>query len=451
MTLKVRDTIAINYVHVRFTRPRATRFALAKKAQLVAGTTTAGTWRAVLTVPKGVPDGWYRLRTVTLADVGNGYATYVPGSLGAGHWPASFRVRSRPDRTPPTVTAFRVSARTVDTRTSTQTIRLRVDARDDIAGVESAFVEMHGFDRDHGPSTEGRYGINVDLVRSTAHPHRWIGTAVMPMWVGRSDWTFRVHVKDKRRHWRGLRSGDLARRGWQSTLRVISGRDTVPPSLVALTITPTSVDARDGSVRVAVTARVTDALSGPTGYGLPVDFDWAGTVLTSISGTANDRTYHGYVLVGQCGYRQQSTLPAMVSLSDWAGNVRTMSIDELDALGFPSELQVRQRDSWAPTVALAGVDVDAPLALRFSDPVIMADPLGETLRVTVNGAAASGAWECRNGSGSVVVCDADGAGVITATFAPTAAFESGDVIRLLRVSSPRRGSASTTSTACPCR
>lgn len=347
-------------------------------------------------------------------------------------------MRSHTDRTAPTVTGFRVSARAVDTRTGPATIRLRVDVRDDISGVTSVRVEAESAGRRVAPGGMAYDNLDADLTRSATHKNRWTGRAVVPTWAGTSEWTFTVGARDKRRHVRSLSTEKLAARGWQSTLRVTSRRDIVAPSLVALSFSPTSVDARDGDVRVAVTVRVTDTLSGPAAW-LPVDFGfpWAAMELTSITGTAHDRTYHGYAVVSQCGIAQESTMRAEVHLSDAAGNRRDVTSDELAALGFATDLSVRQRDSRAPTLGLlSSVAAGDPLALRFSEPVIMTDPLGSLLRVVVDGSTASGSWECRDGSGSVVVCDAEGAAVISSTFTPTTAFASGDRIDVLPTASP---------------
>ena len=277
------------------------------------------------------------------------------------------------------------------------------------------------------------------------------------MWVGHQHLAdLSLLVKDKRRHVRHLDTEALARRGWQSALRVTSGRDGVAPTLAALSFAPTSADSRNGAARVDVTFRVTDALSGVTdrsGVGFrsddPFRVSSPDTVVTSVSGTANDRTYHGYVLVPQCG-SGQSTLRLVALLYDTAGNQRWIGSDELSALGFATDLSIHQRDLRPPTVESASASVGGSLALRFSEPVLVADPMAATLTVAVNGTVRAGAWQCRDGSEAVVVCDADdGADVMTASFTPTTPFVLGDVVRCFRRRALPPGSASTTSRASP--
>lgn len=80
VTVRAHDTVALNLVRVRITQWPPKRFAMGVDAHLVAGTAIDGTWRAVVTVPKGVPDGRYRLSTLSLSDTGNGWLTAVPSS-----------------------------------------------------------------------------------------------------------------------------------------------------------------------------------------------------------------------------------------------------------------------------------------------------------------------------------------------------------------------------------
>ena len=59
-----------------------------------------------------------------------------------------------------------------------------------------------------------------------------------------------LNVRDRQERLRHFSTSDLARRGWQSTLKVTSLRDPVDPTLSALSLSTASVDARTGAVRV---------------------------------------------------------------------------------------------------------------------------------------------------------------------------------------------------------
>lgn len=57
VTIKARDSVALSRVTVTIDRYPPKTFGLAAEARLVSGTATAGTWRAVVTVPRFIPDG----------------------------------------------------------------------------------------------------------------------------------------------------------------------------------------------------------------------------------------------------------------------------------------------------------------------------------------------------------------------------------------------------------
>jgi hypothetical protein len=439
VTLRVTDTVAVSRVLVGVTRVPPTTFSVGAYAQRISGTATSGTWRARLPLIRGIPDGRYRVAYLWLWDVGGAAVMHHPGRNSTVDWPAPFVVRSRPDRTAPTVSDFRVSTRSVDTRSSTKTVAIRVTARDDISGVALVRVRGFGTDRSLVPAESAYHGFDVRLTQSTTHRHRWVGTVVIPTWVGVSSWQMRLNVRDERRHLRRITTSGLARRGWQSTLKVTSQRDGVDPTLTALSFAPTSVDARSGDVRVDVTYRVTDPLSGPSPRTRLDLFGLTGhdVVVTSVSGPATDRTYQGYVVVPQCGLAQQGTWSMRADLYDDAGNERWIGTAELATLGFPTELSVLQRDRVAPVISGGLVaSAGAPLTLTFSEPVLMSGPAASLLRVAVDGVTAGGAWVCRDGEGDVVVCDADDAAVLTATFTPTTAFAGGDRVTVARVTTP---------------
>jgi hypothetical protein len=435
VTVTAHDTVAITRVVVTVSefRPVGKSTWFTAVATLVSGSTTDGVWRASVLLPRFIPAGTYRVNKVLVRDVGRGVSAYYRNKL-PDAWPSRFQVRSITDRTAPVVTGFRVSARAVDTRTAPTTITLRARVRDDLSGVAKVRVSAGGTDPVRGDyQPEGR-GISVYLAPSPGHPHRWVGRAVVPMWVGISTWRFSMKVTDRLGHRRRIHPDTLARRGWQSTMRVTSGRDVVQPSLAALTFAPGTVDARSGDVRVDVSFRVTDDRSGASPLTQLEVGPIAVVVVSSVTGATTDRTFHGYLTVPRCGLAAESSWQVNAVIVDNALNQRWLPKDRLDELGLPSELPVRQRDSMAPILLRWGpIAAGAPWTLQFSDPVLMVAPPASLLRVRVDGAVRGGTWMCRNGAGDEVVCDADDAAVLTATFTPDTAFVTGDQLAVERV------------------
>jgi hypothetical protein len=441
VTVTAHDTVAVTRMVVTVSKlvadSRSPRFT--PSARLVSGTAIAGTWQADVQLPRFIPTGTYRVERVLVFDAGGGRSAYFRSTL-PDAWPARMQVRSITDRTAPTVTRFRLSARALDTRTAPTTLTLRVHVRDDLSGVAKVRVRGLGVRPARQPWQPPLTGFSTALARSTGHAHTWSGRVVVPMWAASSTWNLWIKVVDRRDNRRNLHADDLARRGWQSTVRVTSGVDSVQPALVDLSFTPTTVDARSGAVRVAVSYRLRDSQSGPSDSSQIV-FQHRGmetpVVTTSVSGTTTDRTYQGYLDVPQCGFASASTLTVGGWLYDNAFNERGFSTALLDDLGLPSQLPVLQRDSLAPSVDRSVLlTAGSSLPLRFWEPVLMAAPMSTMVRVAVNGATTTGAWVCRNGAGEVVVCDADDAAVTTATFTPTTAFTTGQRVIVSRVNLP---------------
>ena len=183
-------------------------------------------------------------------------------------------------------------------------------------------------------------------------------------------------------------------------------------------------------MRVGVSYRVTDDLSGSSSAWTTLAFWPYAVVVTSVSGPVTDRTYEGYLDVPQCGGVVQSTWGIHAEVRDNALNGRRYSTEDIAALGFDSELAVQQRDAIGPYLQYMTVSAAGPLRLDFSEAVLMAATPATLLRVTVDGVASTGTWECRDGGGDVVVCDADGADVVVARFTPTTAFVSGDLVQV---------------------
>jgi hypothetical protein len=437
VTVQAHDTVAITSVVVTVSRLRGTGPAavFTAAATLVTGSPTVGVWRAAVRLPRYIPDGTYRVSSVRLRDAGRGVSTYYRHKLPTA-WPARFAVRSIADRTAPAVTGFDVSARSVDTRSAPATITLRVRTRDDLSGVAKVRVRGVGVDPAAAPTQPPSRGFSTMLVRSAPGEHRWIGRVVVPMWAGVSTWNLSLKVTDRRSHTRTFYAQDLARRGWQPTLRVTSGRDLVQPSLAALSFAPSVVDARTGDVRVEVSFRVTDDLSGASARTQLEVGPSALVTVSSITGPANDRTFHGYLVVPQCGFATQSTWTVNAMIVDNALNERWLPKDQLDVLGLTSELSLQQRDGLPPIISSwTPLSAGSPLTLHFSHPVLMSEPPASLLRVRVDGIPAAGTWTCRDSSDDLVVCDADDAAVVTASFSPTTAFVAGERVTVCRITS----------------
>lgn len=121
--------------------------------------------------------------------------------------------------------------------------------------------------------------------------------------------------------------------------------DTMPPALVSFAFSPASIDTTSGSAGVAVTARLTDDVSGVASMRVvfshrdvlsePHDCETA----TPATGSGLDGVFNCTVVFPQ--FSEPGTWRVfVVDLVDIAGNRDLLTTTELAASGFPTELQV---------------------------------------------------------------------------------------------------------------
>jgi hypothetical protein len=338
VTATANDSVALSRIYVSV---RGGRTSLQVVLTRVGGTALDGTWRGSLVVPRWASKATYRVNNVFLVDSAGGTATYAPSRPGWGAWATSFAVTAVPDVTPPRLRGFTSSKRSVNTSTHAKKVAFRVTMTDGQSGVKGVSVQVV---RDLSAARL----VSVDLTRSKTGSHVWVGSVVVPAYVGKGThaWKLRVLTVDRIGNRKTWTRSDLAARGWRSTLAVTSRTDTTAPTLAGFTFSPSSVDARSGEQQVAFSIRVKDAQSGPNGV-VPL-FSGPGprlnsVVVTRVTGTAHDKTYTGYVVVPQCG--ASGTYTASVRVVDASGNSWQGQPADLAALGYATELTVQQLDA----------------------------------------------------------------------------------------------------------
>lgn len=434
VSIRAHDTVAITRVVVRMQRgPLSVTPSLLEQGQAVlalsAGTTTAGLWSGKVVIPSwGRPGGWV-VQSVELDDVEGGYASYAPGRSGWASpflepewdpgWDSTLTVTGRRDSTAPVVSAFRSGSRAVDARAKAVPVGFVVTARDGQSGTASVLVELHD-----------RYGT----LKATAQLRRtssstWAGRTSIGRWAGTGQWRLSVVARDRAGNRRTLTPTTLAARGWASRLDVRSGTDDVPPRLVSMTF-PAAVDTTAGAVRVPVTVRVADARSGVRGIqvGLgPRSFNGFMVMyiggprfrVSSVTGDAHDRTYHGYLDLPQC-WQSEDWYPS-ATVTDSAGNEHPYSPRELvPPLVSHRALHYVALDGLNPfgLATPAGRGSSRGLDVDFDEPTLLdRDPAEALVVVNAAGAAVAGTWSCLSTVGTVP-CQAQDADVAVLHFTP---------------------------------
>jgi hypothetical protein len=430
--------------------PRPVSVALA----LTAGTQKNGTWKGTLTIPRFSQDGTWKLTEVNLYDAAGGNSTYSTdysnggNGLGAGS-PTSFRVVSRNDLTPPTITSLKLSHSSANTATQTQTLVATVTAKDNLAGVGRITVSGSATVGGHHYYTRGG---TVTVNTPTAKAHAYRVSFLVPKGVGSGThtWSLGVSIADPVGNSVGLDRAQLLAKHSTSTFKVISRTDVTPPRLTGLDFSTTSVNALSSDQKVTVTGKATDAVSGVarvivnltshSGFFSSSFFPYsASAVLTGSAGNAVN--WKGSLTIPRCSDPGTWTVTNVV-LADAtyvpgtdAGNYATVTTAQLAMKGYPNALHVQALDVTAPRFTVPTVVPRAgPLVVTFTEPTLWTGTDVLSVRDDTSGTVTTGTWMCTNGGGATVGCADDGADVMTATFQPASSLTVGDSYLVLTTS-----------------
>jgi hypothetical protein len=138
--------------------------------------------------------------------------------------------------------------------------------------------------------------------------------------------------------------------------------DTTPPTITALSVSPTTVNVVAGSQTVTATATITDDLSGVSSASISFASPSANqTVFGSFFHTTGD-SYQATVTIPQHA-AEGAWRPSSVSLYDNTGNFKTLSNSQLQAAGIDVSFTVTSEpDTTAPTLtalSISPASVDA--------------------------------------------------------------------------------------------
>ncbi|HYM54109.1 MAG TPA: IPT/TIG domain-containing protein, partial [Solirubrobacteraceae bacterium] len=132
--------------------------------------------------------------------------------------------------------------------------------------------------------------------------------------------------------------------------------DETPPSVVGLTLSPSSVDTSTAAKSVTVALRATDDLSGVSAVevNLSNGSRWIGASANLTGGTRLDGTWDATLTLPKGS--AEGSYALSVAVIDNIGNHHTYSAHELEALGFPSALtETGAGDTTPPQLSGASV------------------------------------------------------------------------------------------------
>ncbi len=252
------------------------------------------------------------------------------------------------DKNPPVLTSFTYSPQSVDVTNGPATFSMTAQATDDLSGVEGIGVSWVSPD-----GTEG-VGNGMTLSSGTNLNGTWTATVTVPQFVEAGTWNLsRVIVIDNAGNSKTYSQSDIQALGYPTTLQVTSTQDKTPPVLTFFTYSPQSVDVTNGPATFSMTAQATDDLSGVEGIGVswvsPDGTEGVGNGMTLSSGTNLNGTWTATVTVPQFVEAGTWNLSRVIVI-DNAGNSKTYSQSDIQALGYPTTLQVTSTQDKTPPV-----------------------------------------------------------------------------------------------------
>lgn len=358
-----------------------------------------------------------RYVSLSVADVDENSTLYTTGDLDQMGLPTTLRTTTTPDVAPPAVRAVELSSTTIDTRRNRRILTVRVHATDDsaVAGIR---VWLWG-----SPirSSEER----LRRVAGTAANGTWQGRIRVPRWQGNSTAKLAIELTDVVDGFAFYGPKKLASIGQPGLVRIVSRKDSEPPTVRLRSVTPNSVDLRTGAQSVTVVVRVKDRVSGARRVALTLDGPESGNGepsttarLERVSGTARDGVWKATVTLRPCG---------AVS-GPWRATVFAWDAAGGDYLGIPKALTVLNADIRRPTAAVVGdyyqVRRAGPLTVEFAEDVVGVDAentlvhVGDSQRGRAgdNPVPIAGTWACKDAAAAAVDCSTGP--VRTAAFTP---------------------------------
>ncbi|MGB9609656.1 MAG: Ig-like domain repeat protein, partial [Bryobacteraceae bacterium] len=271
------------------------------------------------------------------------------------------------DTTPPTLVTYSFTPAAFDVSSSPTTLTGTIQATDDSAGLQSAFLAFYS------PSGSRRVDCHSSLgsFSGTLLSGTFTCMGIFPQYTETGQWTLQfVSLTDKAGNTAAYQRQQLAAMGLPTTLSLSGTADLTPPALTSYSLSPLNINIGGSPVTVTGSITATDNLAGlylayfalysPSGqqrvdcYALPGNPS-AGTPL---NGTYNcSGTFVPGMETGQ--WRVQ-----FLELRDRVDNSRYYSTSDLSAMGLPTAIQVTAvTDSSAPV--LTGLTLN-PLSLNTS-------------------------------------------------------------------------------------
>jgi hypothetical protein len=356
----------------------------------------------------------------TLVDPGPAQAATIPTP------PAVCHPTSVPGT--PAIATFALSPASVDVTKAAKKVTITIIAVDITQDITSMSVAMQS--PEIGGVTRSAQA-NMSLSDGTARNGTWTGTATIPRWTNDGTWKItQVGMLDAGGGFAFyFPTGGPWDMSWPQSFQVTSTHDVRPPTVTAVTLSPTSVNTSAATKRIKATVKVKDDLSGvPSATGVYViGFVTIGSRMHSISGeylrrvkgTPKKGTYTGGFNVPRWVGAGTHVWGLALDLADGAGNGADLQAADLKAKHVRSFFKVTSRgDNTKPVLT----------GLTFAPRSVDARSGDKNVAVTLK------ASDTRSGLEGVTVQFTSPSGASSAAFASAAT--NGPALRTFKLTVP---------------
>lgn len=337
----------------------------------VSGDDHDGVYTNVLVLPRYAHAGTWTLIEFAVSDaVGNRQSINLAGLRERG-LPTQFAVEGTDDREPPSILSATISPGVVDTSEANQALMITVRLRDDGAGLDRSgnpggvTVSQMSFASPSRAQHAGTYFAADKRMDGDTHDGVYTNVLWLPRFAEPGRWNLDALILvDAVGNQRRLDLAGALARGLMAEFTVTGAGDTTPPQIQALDFTPRRVDPSERDQAISVKVHLTDELSG-LGSVVPGFAAWGYAAVgflspsrnqsasvsfnpvTPVGGPVHDGWLTNTMILPRYSETGVWTLQG-VNVADAVGNVTALTLAEVQALGFPTQLAV----GIAPTLDL---------------------------------------------------------------------------------------------------
>ena len=317
---------------------------------LAAGTPLNANLQGTLTLPQNSEPGDWTVSGIYLVDTTGNQQSIDNTTLSSLGFPTKLTVISQnADVTPPQLNSFALAPASVNVSSGPQAITFTIGASDDKSGLDFCQRQCYQTIGLQSPSgKQSQYGgSQATQLSGTSLNGVWQVSVSLPKYAEAGVWKVNyVYLHDMTGNAVSFNATDLQSRGFPTTVTVASNpSDTVAPNLTSLDFTPNFADTTKDYKLITLTLGATDNLSGLS-YG-SIQFSspsgiqnlWISAGGTPLAGTATNGTWQGTGYLPQYSEAGTWTL-GYAYLSDPVGNYAYYNTAQLQALNFPTSLEV---------------------------------------------------------------------------------------------------------------